>query len=762
MDLCYNTLCFIIVNERGQGKGIMAGFAQVIVDISVDKLDRPFTYAVPGTLREQVKIGTQVRIPFGKNRIVSGFVIGLSDEPGYDPEKIRSIEGVEEDTVAIEGQLIALADWMHRRYGGTMNQALRTVLPVKKKVRRKEKKTVVLLPDPPEAAELLNVLNRKNHKARARLLSALLEDPRIPYEIVTGKLGVSTQTLKAMEELGIIAIERESVSRRPFSDGLSRKAPVRLNAQQQSVTDGIRQALSGDPCSVSLIHGVTGSGKTEVYMELIADQIAAGRQAILLIPEIALTYQTVMRFYARFGDQISILHSKMSAGERYDQYLKAKNGEISVMIGPRSALFAPFPDLGLIIIDEEHETSYQSENVPRYHAREAAVYRARLSGAGVILGSATPSLTAYYAAQRGRIRLFEMNERVNRQALPQVEIVDLRAEYQNGNKSPFSERLLLEISRRLERGEQCMLFLNRRGMAGFVSCRSCGEVIKCPHCDVSLSVHNNGKMICHYCGYEQPQIQICPACGEAAVGAFRLGTQKLEELTAKMFPQARILRMDADSTREKDGYEKILSAFAAQEADILIGTQMIVKGHDFPNVTLVGVIAADQSLYMPDFTANERSFQLLTQAAGRAGRGNKEGCVIFQTYQPDHFILLDAAAQDYRAFYEEEIRHREILKYPPVWQMMRIQLSSPDEEMLDEAAQKLYRLLAKSRAEQMKGLEVTGPALPPVAKRKDIYYRLIFIKGRKSRALITVKDAVEKYADRRELFQNIGIQFLFE
>ena len=739
----------------------MAEFAKVIVDISIDKLDRPFTYRIPSGLENEVHIGTQVRIPFG-SRQVSGYVIGLSDTPEYDPARIRQIDAVEEGSVPIEGQLIELADWMHRCYGGTMNQALRTVLPVRKRVRPKVKKYVVLRLEEQEGRQVLSLLTRKKHKARARVMSALLETPRIPYEFVTGKLGVSAQTIKAMEELGLLAVETEEVARSPIAEGLSRKAPVELSPQQQAVTDGIRRVFDREPTGVCLIHGVTGSGKTEIYMELIADRIAAGQQAILLIPEIALTYQTVMRFYARFGERISILHSRMSAGERYDQYLRAKNGEISVMIGPRSALFSPLPDLGLIIIDEEHETSYQSENVPRYHARETAIERARLAGAGVVLGSATPSLTSYYAAKEERFHLFELKERISQRPLPQVEIVDLREEYRKGNKSPFSEHLQQAIRRCLDHDEQCMLFLNRRGMAGFVSCRSCGAVIRCPHCDVSLSVHRNGKMICHYCGYEQPQVSVCPVCGSAAVGSFRAGTQKLEEITAKMFPDARILRMDADSTREKGGYEKILSAFAGQEADILIGTQMIVKGHDFPNVTLVGVVAADQSLYMPDYTANERTFQLLTQAAGRAGRGRKEGRVIFQTYQSDHFILLDAAAQDYRAFYEEEIRRRQILKYPPVLQMMRIQLSAADENLLDKAAQKLYRLLAGSRAEQMKGMTVNGPALPPVAKRNDIYYRMIFLKGSTHTGLSRVKDAVEAYTASQELYRQITIQFLFD
>ncbi|MDE6688104.1 MAG: primosomal protein N', partial [Lachnospiraceae bacterium] len=378
---------------------------------------------------------------------------------------------------------------------------------------------------------------------------------------------------------------------------------------------------------VSLLHGITGSGKTEVYMELIEKNISMGKQAIVLIPEIALTFQTLMRFYARFGDRVSVLHSRLSDGERYDQYERARTGQLDVMIGPRSALFTPFMQLGLIVIDEEHENSYKSEKMPKYHAREVAEYIAKRDHAALVLGSATPSLESYYRALKGEYRLYELKYRPQNAVLPQVYIADMRKELKEGNKSFFSRKLKELMLERLLREEQIMLFINRRGYAGFVSCRECGYVVKCPHCDVSLSQHHgNGmyqkkeqKLICHYCGYQTDMLMECPECGSPYIAGFRAGTQRIEEELKKWYPSVRVLRMDADTTRKKEDYEKILSSFAAHEADVLIGTQMIVKGHDFPNTTLVGAIAADLSLSVGDYRAAERTFQLLTQAAGRAG-----------------------------------------------------------------------------------------------------------------------------------------------
>ncbi|HKL79655.1 MAG TPA: primosomal protein N', partial [Mobilitalea sp.] len=430
----------------------------------------------------------------------------------------------------------------------------------------------------------------------------------------------------------------------------------------------------------------TGSGKTEVYMDIIASVIAKGRQVILLIPEIALTYQTVQRFYRRFGERISILNSKMSQGERFDQSNRAKNGQIDIIIGPRSALFTPFQNLGLIIIDEEHETSYKSENTPKYHATAVAVKRAELTEASVILGSATPLLESYEKALKGEYQLYNLTKRAKEAAIPKVWIVDLKEELKRKNKSIFSVKLKELIADRLDKQEQIMLFINRRGYAGFVSCRSCGHVMKCPHCDISLTSHNNSKIICHYCGYQEPTPALCPACGSKYIAAFGTGTQKVEELVMREFPKARVLRMDTDTTKNKGGHEKILSAFSEHRADILVGTQMIVKGHDFGKVTLVGIIAADLSLYAGDFRASERTFELLCQAAGRAGRDILAGEVVIQTYHPEHYSIITAAEGDYKAFYDQEMLYRKLMQYPPAAHILLVLITSKDEEKAAKAA----------------------------------------------------------------------------
>ena len=613
----------------------MAEYANVIVDISHEKLDKTFQYKIPQAMREHLKTGMQVYIPFG-NRKIKGYVVELTDEAEFAVDKMKEIAGIVSDGIAIESQLIALAGWMRRNYGATMNQALKTVIPVRKKTNAIEHKTVRLKIGELEAKNQLAEFQRKHAKARERLLAALLQEKELEWSIVTQKLNIQPAVIRALQELGIVQIASEKTYRNPVAHLDSRGYYLTLNDEQRQVVDTVTKDMDAGRFETYLLKGVTGSGKTEVYMELIAHVLTEGRQAIVLIPEIALTYQTVMRFYNRFGDRVSIMNSRLSQGERYDQFERARNGDVDIMIGPRSALFTPFSNLGLIIIDEEHESSYKSETLPRYHARETAIERARMCGASVVLGSATPSVESYYRAMQGEYKLLEMRHRVAEKPLPAVNVVDLREELKNGNRSILSRRLQELMEERLSKGEQIMLFINRRGVAGFVSCRACGHVIKCPHCDVSLSqhitrAHPEGRMLCHYCGYEEPMPKICPSCGSKYIGGFKAGTQKIEMIVKERFPKARVLRMDTDTTRKKEGHEQILSAFANQEADILIGTQMIVKGHDFPNVTLVGVLAADMSLHMSDYHAAERTFELLTQAAGRAGRGEKPGEVVIQT-----------------------------------------------------------------------------------------------------------------------------------
>lgn len=734
-------------------------YADIIIDISHEKLDKVFQYRIPDGMLAHLQVGMQVRVPFGGgNRLRTGYVTDITDHTDYDPAKIKEIAQIIEESVPIESQLIALAAWMRRNYGGTMNQALKTVIPVKTKERLQQKRTVVLaLADHAEAVDLLMQMQKKHQTARARLLEALIENPAIDYEVVLHKLNVTAAVMRALEEQHIIRIECEDRYRNPVAHLEQRGYALTLNQEQQAVVDAINADFQVGQYGNYLIQGVTGSGKTEVYMELIARAAAAGRASIVLIPEIALTFQTVMRFYNRFGDRVSILHSRLSQGERYDQFLRAKNGELDVMIGPRSALFTPFSNLGYIIIDEEHETSYKSETVPRYHARETAFARARMAGASVVLGSATPSLESSYYAQKGMVRRFYLTGRAKADStLADCQVVDLREELRSGNRSILSHRLQQLMEERLARREQTMLFLNRRGMAGFVSCRACGEVLKCPHCDVSLSLHNDGRLKCHYCGYETRQVSVCPSCGSKYIGAFRAGTQKIEEIVKERFPHARVLRMDYDTTRTKDSYEKILSAFANEEADILIGTQMIVKGHDFPKVTLVGVLAADLSLHSNDYRAAERTFQLLTQAAGRAGRGNRPGEVVIQTYQPDHYAVQTAQAQDYEQFYEQELAYREMMCYPPVWNLLLVAVTSPSETQAGKCAGAIGRWLC---AQDMQ-MQVIGPTEAAVAKVNDIYRRVIYIKSEDYEVLIRAKEGIEHLL-AENTWRQTGVQFDF-
>lgn len=506
----------------------------------------------------------------------------------------------------------------------------------------------------------------------------------------------------------------------------------------------------------NLLEGVTGSGKTEVYMELISRVIAEGKQAIVLIPEIALTFQTVRRFYERFGDRVSVMHSRLSEGERYDQFLRAKAGEIDVMIGPRSALFTPFSQIGVMIIDEEHEGAYKSETVPRYDAREVAAVRAKKHGASLILGSATPSVETSRRAREGKFGWYRLTSRIGQAILPEVSVVDLREELRDGNRSIFSRRLLSAMDDRLKKRQQTMLFLNRRGLSGFVSCRSCGKSIRCPHCDVTLSLHKDGSLRCHYCGYRIPMPKNCPSCGSPYISGFRAGTQQIEREVHRLFPHARVLRMDYDTTRTRESYEQILSAFGNGQADILVGTQMIVKGHDFPDVTLVGIVAADISLYASDYRAAERTFQLLTQAVGRAGRGSKAGEAVIQTYMPEHYSIQTAAKQDYDAFYEQEILYRELMGYPPVDEMLGIYLSGKDLEKLESCAEQLAEWIRNAHVE---GLCLIGPADAALARKNDSYRKVIYMKHEKKIILLKIKKLLEQQIAGTDNWNDIFIQF---
>ncbi len=734
-------------------------YADIIIDITHEKLDKVFQYFVPEELSSELDTGTEVVVPFGKSdREIHGYIVGFSEKADYAAGKIKPVLRIAPEGVAIEARLVKLAAWMREAYGGTMIQALKTVLPIKRKEREKRKRTLKFLLDEKEGRERLQFYLKKNQKARARLTAALLEAGELDYDLAVKKLPVTASVIQALEEQGILSVDSERIYRNPRIYREDEQVKISYTREQEQAVEVFARDYEAGRYRTYLLHGVTGSGKTEVYIEMIRRVVSRGRQAIVLIPEIALTYQTVMRFYRQFGGRVSIMNSRMSAGERYDQMQRAAKGEIDVMIGPRSALFTPFEHLGLIVIDEEHENTYKSEQVPRYHARETAEKRAELEQASVVLGSATPSLESYYRCQTGKYCLLELTRRAKSQPLPQVYTVDMRKELARGNRSIFSDVLREKLRDRLHQGQQSILFLNRRGYAGFVSCRSCGYVVKCPHCDVALSAHNNGKLICHYCGHEERMMKVCPSCGSKHIGGFKAGTQQIEELVKREFPEARVLRMDMDTTRQKEGHEKILAAFAHEEADILVGTQMIVKGHDFPGVTLVGILAADMSLYSSDYRSGERTFQLLTQAAGRAGRGREAGEVVIQTYNPEHYSIETASRQDYHAFYREEIGFRRLMGYPPVENLLAVLMMGEDEQHLETAAGYLKHCAVRTGG---KSMEVIGPATPYVGKVSDVYRKILYLKCPEYGMLIRVKNYLESYIQMNKGFQTLRIQFDF-
>ncbi len=685
-------------------------YARIIIDISAEEVDRAFTYIVPEELEKVLKPGVRVNVPFGNSgRLRKGVVIELTDKVDYDEARLKAIASVVEGAPDTEQELIELAAYMAKEYGCTMNQALMTVLPVKARVRKNKR--------------------RKDAVLSIREYGANKED----------------------------AADAENTKER-F-----------LNPAQQRAADEIML----DRTKPSLLYGITGSGKTRVYIELIRRMQHENRQTIVLIPEISLTFQIVNELANYFGDRVAVMHSKLSAGERYDQFERAVNGEIDIMVGPRSALFTPFKRLGLIIIDEEHERTYQSETSPRYDTRDVARRLADMSGAKLLLGSATPSLASYTKALKGEYALHKLKERAHPGAmLPRIMVEDMRKELQEGNRSIFSARLHELIEDRLSKNEQVMLFINRRGYAGFVSCRSCGYVVKCPHCDVSLTAHNNwyvdpktgrrdaALLSCHYCGYTMAMPKLCPECGSKYIAPFGTGTQKLEQACRNTFPKARILRMDADTTAVKHAYERILSDFRAHKADILIGTQMIVKGHDFENVTLVGIVAADMSLNTSEYDASERCYQLITQAAGRSGRGSRPGAVVIQSYDPSHYAISCAAGRDYESFYEREMSYRRLLNYPPETYMLFVRLRSADEAALDHAAE---RAAAVAKAYEEAGSELIGPCRESIYKINDNYRKIIYIKDKRHDIIVKIREDIMAHAEentqgRARVFINFDIR----
>lgn len=735
-------------------------YAEVVVGISIDKLDKTFCYRIPESFGDpDVLIGTEVIVPFGRgNRETKAFVVEVKEDTDIDKSLVKDILRKSETGVQIEGKLIKLAYWLKSNYGGTVNEALRSVLQAPRKIERIKERTVSLLKDREEAEDILREFERKKYTVKAKILRRAIESD-FNYERFIKEEKAASSAFNSLTKDGIIEIKEELLYRKPVKTGEKNSDKVELNVEQKGAVDKVVNDYRKGIYGRYLLFGITGSGKTEVYMEIMEEVISQGKQVIFLIPEIALSFQMVERLSARFGERISIMNSRMSQGERYDQYLRAKNGDIDIIVGPRSALFTPFNNLGLIIVDEEHEGSYKSSKTPRYHAREVALYRAKEEGAAIILGSATPSLEAVKLASDKEIEVLMLSSRPAGAIPPEIEVADLREELKEGNKSIISRRLSELIKDRLNKGEQIILFINRRGYAGFISCRSCGEAIKCPHCDVSLTFHRPDRLVCHYCGYEEKMPDKCPKCASPYIGTFGLGTEKVEEIVKKDFPTARVLRMDGDTTTGKNGHEAILESFNKGEADILIGTQMIVKGHDFEKVSLVGILAADLSLFLGDFRAAETTYELLVQAAGRAGRGRYRGKVVIQTYNPDHYVIQAAATGNYKDFYSKEIRYRKLGEYPPETHLLAVILFSAKAEEVSRGAEILAGFLTEKKSESF---VVNGPVWASIPKLRDIYRKIIYLKSPDRDELVRLKNLLEDYVKESPDFSKVSVQFDFE
>ena len=667
--------------------------AEVIVDIGHSNVDRIFEYLVPEGMR--LGAGMHVLVPFGMgNRTTEGFVVGVSETSAYPPEKLKPVIRLLESYSIFTAEQLEIARWLKEECHCLLVDALRLMIPAQMRggrVREKTIRTAALALEAEEVPVALASLQTAAGTCRAPVQKAVLEllsgsDCPIAVHDLNAMIPGAAGALSAMGKKGWVQVGDQGVFRKPYQALSQKQTPPDPTEAQRSVIDAVTAELGRG--ENFLLRGVTGSGKTEVYLRCIQRCMELGKTAIMLVPEISLTPQTVERFRGRFGDRVAVLHSRLSYGERFDEWRRIRLGKVQVVVGARSAVFAPFENLGLIVIDEEHESSYASDKTPRYDAREVAKKRCELSGGVLLMGSATPSLESYFRAQQGEYRLLTLKQRVNRQPLPAVQVVDMRQELAEGNRSIFSAPLYRALRKCLEKGQQAILFLNRRGYSTFVSCRGCGEVIRCPQCDVSLTYHKSDQTLrCHYCGQSRPLPPVCPHCGKPFLKYFGVGTQQVEEAVNRFFPTARVVRMDYDTTQKKDAHLNLLTTFAEHRADILIGTQMIAKGLDFPQVTVVGVVAADATLHVPDFRSAERAFQLLTQVAGRAGRDEAAGRVIVQTYTPEHPSIRFAAAHDYEGFYRYEIGERKKGEFPPYGDFARFLFCGEDDPALEKESE---------------------------------------------------------------------------
>lgn len=707
----------------------MADYVKVLVDIPVQQLDQSYDYRIPLKLKGLLKIGHLVRVPFGRRK-AAGFIIGFSDQPEVKEELVKEISDLLYTEAFFDEELLELFQWMAAYYKANLINIIRTAVPsgvISGKIKKKMIRYVQLKCSVKEAQDFIEREGKRSYK-QAEVLKLLLNKKGL-YTVseLAEMAGTGRDAIERLVSKNILEYIEKAERRRPFleRDNKYEKALIPTDLQQR-VINRINEQIEKKEYGVFLLHGVTGSGKTEVYLQVIDTALKNSLGAIVLVPEISLTPMMVKRFYSRFGNKIAVLHSNLSPGERFDEWLRVKKGEASIVIGARSAVFAPVKNPGLIIIDEEHENSYKQGDYPYYHAREVAMKRSKITGATVILGSATPALESYYLARKGVFILSELPDRISQQGLPPVEIVDMREELKKGNTGIFSARLQKLICDALQKKRQAIIFLNRRGYVNFVFCRQCGLAVKCTNCDISLTYHADIKRLsCHYCNWTMKLPETCPECGSVYLGEYGFGTERLEEELGNLFPGAVVERMDIDTVARKGSHQKILSRFENGEIDILVGTQMIAKGHDYPNVAVVGVISADTMLNIPDFRSAERAFQLLTQAAGRTGRGEKGGQVIIQTYNPDHYSIKAACKHDYREFYDKEISIRKQFQYPPFTLLVNIIIKGPDEKEVISSSSELYRFLQRYKSLI---LEILGPAPAGIRKIRKQYRWQIIMK----------------------------------
>ncbi|MEQ6050628.1 primosomal protein N' [Lysinibacillus capsici] len=770
--------------------------AEVIVDVSTYHVDRPFDYQVPVEWISVIELGSRVKVPFGPRNVL-GFVVGLKKETDVPLNKLKAINQILDMEPVLTEEMLRMAKWLKNDTICYEIDALQVMLP--SALRAKYEKMIKLQQGqqlPLEVQAIFGKRQRVNFKEFERagllpLLKQMVAENIVAIENVVKQQGnvkeirmvqitadqqlieraleqssraakqrlllqwmclhlgeiftpqqicdearVSISVLEAVIDKGAAQFIQEEVFRDPFTKEVSRTHALQLTSEQQVALQAITTAMDQQIAQTFLLHGVTGSGKTEVYLQAIQKVLEEGKEAIMLVPEISLTPQMTERFRSRFGEMVAVMHSGLSVGEKYDEWRKIQQGKVKVVVGARSAIFAPFTNIGLIILDEEHESTYKQEDSPRYHARDVAIWRSEFHNCPIILGSATPALESFARAKKGVYKLLSLKHRALHQALPTVFIADMREELRQGNRSMFSQSLIEAIRLRLEKKEQMVLFLNRRGYSSFVLCRDCGTVVQCPNCDISLTYHRTTeKLKCHYCGYEEHVPQICPQCQSDHIRYFGTGTQKVEEELYKLFPEARVLRMDVDTTKHKGAHEEILEIFGAGHADILLGTQMIAKGLDFPNITLVGVLSADTSLHLPDYRAAERTFQLLTQVSGRAGRHDKLGEVIIQTYTPEHYAIELARTQEYEPFYEREMFLRRRSNYPPYYFVALIQLSHEDVMMAAEYAGRVADWLRGNLSNQV---AIIGPTTASIARLQNRYRYQCLIKYKIEPNLIPV------------------------